>query len=112
MSSISIALDVTKFNKARIVDKSYSNREGQPVSKKEYRVSLVELKEPKLIKDGGNWLLKKTHFVCEEQTKEERASKTPSVYVGEGFQFFDKVGESENQDVGVDADLPTDDIPF
>lgn len=109
---ISITIDVSKINKSKIVDRKYINRDKQEVLVKDYKVELIEMKEPKVIKDGDGWTLKKTHFLVEAQTKEERAAKAKGVFVGEGFMFIGKEGEPENQDTGASADINTEDIPF
>ena len=101
MNKISITLDVSKINKAKIETRSYVNREGVPVVVKEYKLDLVPLKQAKIIKSGNDWDLKKTHFAVEAQTKEERAAKKESVFVGEGLQFVSR-GEA-----GVDPDAVT-----
>lgn len=113
MSSISITIDVGKISKHKIVERSYTNRNNEQVTVKEYKVELVPLKEPKVIKTGDSWTLSKTHFLVEQQTKEEKASKTPSNYVGEGFQFSDRVvGETEMAETGAEENVHPDDIPF
>lgn len=113
MSKLNITLDVTKFNKAKIVDRVYTTRGGEKVTKKEYKVEVVPLKEPKFVTEGATFKLIKTHFVVEAQTKEERAAKAPSVYVGEGFVFESK-GAVESQDTieYPDEQINTEDIPF
>lgn len=110
MMKINITLDVSKFNKDKIVDSKFTKQDGTEVTSKNYKVELIALKEEKTIKEGDTWIMKKTHFVVEAQTKEERERKDPANYVGEGFQFFDKT--SASHDAGVDEDIPVDEIPF
>ena len=115
MSKISITIDVSKINKSKIIERKYINRDKKEVVVKEYKVDLVELKEPKVIKDDKKWVLKKTHFLAEAQSKEEQARKDKSVFVGEGFRFFEKNdagGVDFPIDVGVDEDINPEDIPF
>lgn len=116
MSSIQITIDVSKINKAKIGERKYTNRENKEVVVKEYKTELVEMKEPKVITSGADWVLKKTHFLVEAQTKEEKASKAKSVYIGEGFTFFKgsfATGEgSQNHDTGASEDINPNDIPF
>lgn len=104
MQKINITLDVSKINKEKIVTKSYVNRNNEPVVVKEYKIEVVPVKEPKIIKRGDGWNLVKTHFVAEAQTKEERAAKKKSVFVGDGFQFQDSnvnydEGEADPKDI-------------
>lgn len=87
MNKISITLDVSKISKTKIIDRKYTNKENTEVIVKEYKIDVVPVKEVKVVAQGDTWIMKKTHFVVEAQTKEERADKTPSVYVGEGFSF-------------------------
>lgn len=110
MSSIQITINVSKINKAKIVERKYMNRDNQEVVVKEYKTELVALKDPKVITSGAGWTLKKTHFLAEAQTKEEKANKTKSVFVGEGFTFFNT--DEPSQDTGASEDINTEDIPF
>ena len=112
MSSIQITIDVTKISKSKIVERRYTNRENKEVVVKEYKTELVEMKEPKTIKEGDGWTLKKTHFLVEAQTKEEKASKAKSVYVGEGFTFFNTEKSATVEDTGASEDINPEDIPF
>lgn len=125
MSKISITLDVSKINKAKIVDRKYTNKAGVEVVQKQYKIEVVPTKEVKVIAQGDTWVMKKTHFVVEAQTKEERAGKAPSVYVGEGFTFEEKGNGVLNAPVQKqssldnfdtieypDEDINVDDIPF
>ncbi len=118
---INLTLEVSKFNKDKIVARTFKTRDGTEVTVKEYKVEVVELKQPKFVAsgkraDGSEWIKKKTHFVAEEQTKEERAAKKATVYVGEGFTFEDAVGDEPQEDaavdVGADENINPDDIPF
>lgn len=110
--TIQITIDVSKINKSKIVDRKYTNREGKEVVVKEYKTELVALKEPKKITSGDGWVLNKTHFLAEAQTKEEKASKTKSVFIGEGFQFVQTNDKAENHDTGTSEDVNPEDIPF
>ena len=121
MNKISITLDVSKFNKGKIVDRVYTDKSGAQATRKEYKVELVRLKEPKVIKQTDTYIMKKTHFVKETQTKEERDQKLPSVYVGEGFTFEDPTPVNTVKqpptigNTGVeypDDDINAEDIPF
>lgn len=107
MSNIKITLDVSKINKSKIVERKYTNKDGQEVCVKEYKTELVELREPKLIKDGGTWKLMKTHFLVEEQTKQEKADKVKNVFVGDGFTFT-----TTGANIETGAEIAPDDIPF
>lgn len=87
MEKISITLDLSKVDKTRIVPRTYTNKDNEQITSKDYKVEMIPLKEKKLIKEGDGWKMYKTHFVVQAQTKEERENKTPSVFLGDGFQF-------------------------
>lgn len=114
MNKISLTLDVTKFNKAKISERKYVNKRNEEVTTKEYKVDVIPSKEVKVIAQGNDWVMKKTHFVVEAQTKEERAAKAPTVYVGEGFTFEKKEQEvTQNDTIDYpEEDINPDDIPF
>ncbi len=90
---INITLDLSKIDKTRITPRTFTNKEGVEVTVKEYKMEVIPLNEPKLIKVGDGWNLLKTHFVVEGQTKEERQAKKKSVYIGEGLQFVDNTSQ-------------------
>lgn len=105
MAKLSITLDLTKIDKTRIVERKYQDRDGVEHTAKEYKVDLVELREPKFIKEGSWGRMLKTHFVVQAQTKEEREAKAPSVFIGDGFKF------ERPEDAGP-APLTKADVPF
>jgi hypothetical protein len=99
-----IKLDLTKIDKSKIVERSYTNREGKNVVVKELSLETVALKAPQPIlnKDkqpveGTTWKLMKTHFVCHEQTKEEKEQRVQSIIVGEGVSFVDRVAQGDEE---------------
>ena len=51
-----------------------------------------------------------THYVYEQQTKEEREAKTPKNYVGNGKEFVFNGGSAATEPVT--ADMSDEDIPF
>lgn len=95
MNKINVTLDLSKIDKTRIINRTFTNKNGEEVTVKEYKIEVIPLREPKFIKQGEGWNLMKTHFVVEGQTKEERQAKKQSVYVGEGLQFVN----TESQEV-------------
>ena len=100
---ISVTLDVSKIDKSRIQERTYTNKEGQEVTVKEYKMDVVPLKESRFIKEGPGWKMLKTHFLAQAQTKEEREAKADTVYVGEGMTFE---RESEVSSTPTPADTP------
>lgn len=111
MTKISITLDVTKINKDKIIERTYKNSSGQEVTVKEYKMDLVPLKEPKVLKEGDTWTLKKTHFLAEQREKGETTGENN--YVGEGFQFFDRTPATEELNATETSEfLHESDIPF
>lgn len=114
MEKITIKLDVTKINKTKIVPRTFQNKNGETVSVKELTLDIVPLNEIRLLKDTDTYQLYKTHFVAEQQTKEEREAKMKSKIVGEGTMFKNK--EIKKVDDVDEADIPQeekdDGIPF
>lgn len=110
---ISITLDVSKIDKSKIVDKVYKDKEGNEVVQKIYKFDAVPVKEEKFVAEGDTWIMKKTHFCAEAQTKEERDAKKPTNYIGEGFRFDTKetkpepiTDPSDGRDLTVDDSNP------
>ncbi len=107
MSKINVTLDATKLRNL-VSQRTYKNKEGQDVVLQEVKFELVPVKEPKTIYTADTYRIDKTHFASVIQTKEERANKAPTVYIGEGFTtvWNNVVHEAEI--------LPQqkDDIPF
>lgn len=85
-TKVSVTIDLSKIDKSRINERTFG--EGQVA--KDYRISLVPLKEPKVIKEGDTWRMVKKYFVCDEPTKAERESKTNTNIIGDGIVFEDK----------------------
>ena len=84
---LTLELDLAKINKAKIQERKFTTKDGQEVIQKIYKMELVELKIPKFLKKGEGYDMVKTHFLAEKQTKEERANKEKSNFVGDGIQF-------------------------
>ena len=115
MQKISITIDLSKINKDKIVTRTYTNKDGQEVTVKDYKMDVIEGKEAKVIKTGATWELVKTHFVAESPTKEEREAKTKTPILGDGVQFRDlqQSAEEMNQDVEYPEEyINPDDEPF
>ena len=84
MSKVTITLDVNKL-KGLTTERTFNTREGEPVTVKELKFELVEVKEPKVIFSADKYDLVKTHFAAALQTKEQRDAKEPSLFIGEGI---------------------------
>lgn len=113
MEKISITIDLGKIDKNRIVNRTFTNKEGQEVTVKEYKLDVVPSPTPKTIKEGDTWTMVKTHFVVEGQTKEERQAKKKGTILGDGIVFRNKADEhnqSNVEDYNQDQDLGG--IPF
>ena len=107
MQKISITIVFKKLDKTRLIPNTYENREGEVITESNYKLDLVPLKEPKLIKEGDTWKLMKTHFATNAATKEEREAKTKMDIVGDGVMFVDKTEVSvDDTDTDYGTDLP------
>lgn len=108
MQKITITIDVDKIDKSRIKERTYTNKDGEEVTVREYQMDVVELKEPKVLKEGDEWVMKKTHFVAERRDKEEESN-----FLGDGISFSSKksVDEKLNENYPTE-DISPGDIPF
>lgn len=89
---IFITLDLSKIDKTKVFTETYNKRDGTRVTARRYRIEVIPLKEPQVINDT----MKKTHFVVEGMTKEERAARKPSVSLGDGIQFEEVAGGQDD----------------
>jgi len=115
MQKIELKLNVKKLDKTRFVHNSYKLQDGTEVGELNANITLVEKKEARVIKDTDTYTLKETHFAVEQQTKEERAAKKESNYVGVGLQFFNKEEPQKVDGTNIDypqSDISPEDIPF
>jgi hypothetical protein len=106
-----ITIDLSKINKSKIVERKYTNKEGQEIVAKEYSLDLVPLKAPKFIKEGNTngkaWTMTKTHFLAETVSKDEKAQGVKGNIVGDGIDFTYKTDFSD-----IDVQDTSNDIPF
>ena len=92
---INIKIDVTKLDK----DKFFKGKKGTYAN-----VTVAENK-------GGESQYGDTHYVFEQQSKEERLAKTDKNFVGNGKEFdFDKNNNGASQ--GMATATVDDDLPF
>lgn len=106
MKKILCQIDLNTIDESRVRNNEYTKSDGTKISERLYEFEVVELKDEKKkqIKSGDGWVLIKTHFICEAQSKEERSMKIPTVYVGEGKQFIYTNDESNN-DYSADSEI-------
>lgn len=93
MKKIQINIDVTKIDKARIVERKYKNKEGQEVTVKDLQLDVIPLKEERLAFAGEGYKLMKVGFVTQKATKEERLNKVNLPIIGDALEtrFEEKV---------------------
>jgi hypothetical protein len=114
MAKISVTLDATKLRNL-VTKREYQNKQGEKVQAQEVKFELVEVKEPKEIFKKDNMRIMKTHFASVIQTKEERDSKAPTIYIGEGFTTewgSPNNVEVHNAEVVSSSTEEHDDLPF
>ena len=110
MAKIEITLDAAKL-RGLISNREYTNKSGEVIKLQEVKFELVEVKEPKLVVFGTWGEKKKTHFCAAIQTKEQKAAKEPTVYVGEGFTTYFAGSSQPSEPVQTKEEEPTD-LPF
>lgn len=108
MEKISITLDVSKIDKSKIIERRFTNNQGHEVIVKELKLDIIPLRETKLIREGDNWNMYKTHFVAIPQTKEERENKVKSLIIGNGI-MFKNTSPVRNE---VEDDILPEDVPL
>lgn len=110
MEKVSITVDVMRLDKNQIKERRYTDSKGHEVVAKDLKLDVVPLREPKVIKEGEGWQLIKTHFVAEQQTKEQKDKKEKSKIVGSGVMFKDTkvvpVPATSHEDIDLNS------IPF
>src|ERR1035437_8123423 len=89
-NKISISLNLSKIDKNKIIERVYKNKAGEEVKEKLYKFDLIESTHQTVVATGDTWILKKTHFGVEQQSKEEKAQKVKPSYVAEGLIFESK----------------------
>ena len=116
MKKIMITIDLNKIDEKRINTRTYTNKAGEEITVREYRMEIIPLKEKKLIKTGDTWKLDKTHFVCDKQTKEERKEKKETNFLGEGMQFSRlediDLSQDKEEEIQTEEDVFVEELPF
>jgi hypothetical protein len=95
-----------------IVKEKFKGRDGKDGEVDNIECQLIELKpeSKKLIYDHELFQNIKTHFAVKPQTKEDRAAKAETVYVGEGIT---QVWKNKTPQAAPTKDaMPMDDLPF
>jgi len=91
MKPIDISIDASLVEKKRFETVTYTNKDGVVVSRPEFKIKVIPLREEKVLASGDTWELVKTCFVTHKPTKEEVEAKTQLPIIGSGTQFRDKV---------------------
>lgn len=86
--TINITVDVTKLDKTKFEDREYTNKAGETVKEKNVKLDVIPLREYRIIKTGDGWEMRKTHFVKQSPSKEEKANKVELPIIGSGIQFM------------------------
>lgn len=109
---ISLEINLSALDKSKIIEKTYKNKDGVSVTEKIYKADLVELNEKKFVAEGKDWIMKKTHFLADAQSKEEREAKAKSNFIGSGFVFERKDQQEESQEQPEESRTsPSEDYP-
>lgn len=98
-SKILVTLDMSKVDKTKVVSRTYTNRHGEEITAKEYKIEVIPLKEVLSLKKGSGWELLKTHFAIEALSEEEIDAGKKSTSLGDGLMFkHDEDEEDEDDD--------------
>ncbi len=112
---ISLTINVSKIDKSKIVKRNYKNKEGQEVTITEMKLDVIPLKEARVVKVTDDYTIFKTHFVAEQQTKEEKENKVKSNIIGDGIIFEKKFVETKENKIlenYQNEEIDLSDIPF
>ena len=112
-NNIMVSIDTGKAKELLVKD-TYKNKEGKDVEVQRLKFELIEMREDsrKVVYDHEKFQLVKTHFAVKPQTKEERAAKAETVYVGEGVSQIWKDDMKGQTPSPSKQALPMDDLPF
>jgi hypothetical protein len=87
MQKLRLKIDVSKIDKSKLIERTYTNKEGKEVTVKEMIFDCVEMREPQVIPTQGNFILKKTHFIAYPSKKLDDGTYEETKYVGEATQI-------------------------
>lgn len=87
MQKLRLKINLSDVDKSRIVERTFTTKEGKEKTVKELVLDCVEMKEPKVIPTKGDFLLKKTHFIAHPSKKKDDGTYEDTIYVGEGTQI-------------------------
>tara|TARA_R100000951_G_C2651214_1_gene184455 strand:+ start:365 stop:703 length:339 start_codon:yes stop_codon:yes gene_type:complete len=110
-NAIKVSVDADKAREI-LVKSTYTTKDGREVEVQKLEFELIEKKDEskKVVYDSEKFQLVKTHFAVKPQTKEERAAKAETVFVGEGTTLVWKDGGRTNP---TPSKAPVnDDLPF
>jgi hypothetical protein len=111
---ISITIDLTKINKNKIVERKYTNKDGQEITEKEYKIDVIPTNSPSIIKEEPTYTMIKKYFVAEAPTREEREQKVKTPILGDGIVFEqhdNKMIDEVLKKIG-SIEISSDDVPF
>jgi len=111
-NTIKVSIDADKAREI-LVKGTYTTNDGREVEVQRLEFELIEKKDEnkKVVYDSEKFQLVKTHFAVKPQTKEERASKAETVFVGDGTTLVWK-DEGTTNPAPSKAPAKDDDLPF
>ena len=118
MQKINLQIDVNLINKDRLELKSFVNKEGVTKTQKNLKVTVIPLKETKVIASGDTWELVKVGFITETPTKQENEAKTKMPIIGSATQFRDLNAtpkferDSQGNEIKGQEEIDPQSIPF
>lgn len=109
---LTVTVDVTQIPREKIIDREITEKDGTVRVAKEVKFDVIPLKEEnvKTIAEGDTWKLNKTHFTVISPSKEERAARVQTPFVGDAVQFVDKTQPVEQPEPVQEGEAES--IPF
>jgi len=117
MKKLSLRIDVTKINKAKILPREYQNQAGETVKEMNLNVEIIPVKDEKVVKSTDTYTLVKVGFIAEKSTKKEDGTYENGTIIGDAFEYRDVIVKETEQVIpsGYKAETGEaniDDIPF
>jgi len=104
MQKFNLSIDVSKIQKERLRQNSFTTKDGE-VTQTLCDIVVVPLKERKLIKEGDGWNMYKSGFAVEKGTKEETTNILGDVMEFESTQPADQ-SKNQSEEVIDESQIP------
>lgn len=105
-----INIDIGKIDKARIVERKWTNKEGKEITSKSLKLKIYKNKVPTTIIEKEDWKLCKIGFVKQMSAKKEENDKAP--IIGDVVEFIRTAPVKDTRVAESDRGITLADVPF